>query len=330
MADPPTGSELPNTIRIAAAELVAPCEELRALLFEEPLDVVPVGDIERSPRWLIQFVVADRVRELIASISALPPSDYLTLARYLSQWLTDVRLNLRQSTWIDAGEYFVDLPGDSPRNKTTFDQWSDRIRALSRRFETAAEWTVDGAAVSEIASAATRVLEEVEKTAGNVKDAAGEVGTNKLASHFAVVAAQERVSARLWTGLAATSLAGVTGIAFKTLDVGASPSEDWKIQALHLSLTLPFAALAAYASRAASRHRQQSWWARSSAAQLHAITTYVEPLDDDSRSLLLVQVGQRVFAQPAVNMSAQEPDAASLAASVDGLVSTMRDKKEQS
>lgn len=102
---------------------------------------------------------------------------------------------------------------------------------------------------------------------------------------------------------------------------------DWKTQGLHLFLTLPFAALAAYSSRAASRHRhrhrQQAWWAKSTAAQLHTVVLYTSPLDEESRSALLVQVGQRVFAQPAMNTSSQEPDSATLTASIDSLLSKL-------
>lgn len=314
-------SSVSDKDRLAAAELIEPCRELRALLFDEPVQVVMLGESERSSRWLIQFVEPDQARELVASLSELDPVEYAGQARYLYQWLSELARGLNPAdplrSFLDR-TLLVESPGDTAKNRVAFDHWRGRIRSLARIFEVAADVTSNAAVLVDTADEVKRLAEDVKKNTGGIAN-------DELASHFTKVAEVERSSAQRWTQLTVVCLVAVTTIAAASLIV--DPADDWKIRALHLFLTLPAAILAAYSSRVASRHRQQYWWAQSTAAQLHTVTLYVAPLDADSRSRLLAQVGQRVFAQPAVNTSAQEPDAASLTASITDAFSKLLDKK---
>ncbi len=311
---------VPDSVRLAIGELEEPCRKLRDLLFHSPVYVVRGESSERSQRWLIQYVEITKADELVVALRELPLDEYLHLASFLAKWLHSVWVSLNPAgPPFDDPDLYVNPPGGNSWNSAAFDQWKSKVRGLESDFQKAADLIAEASTVSTVAEEVTRIADRVRRQAGGIS-------ADRLASLFDTLGRQERASARLWTILAAACLIGITVVAGIALNNNDSGGIDWKAQGLHLFLTLPFAALAAYSSRAASRHRQQAWWAASTSVQLHTVVGYTTPLDDESRSALLVQVGQRVFAQPAVNTSSQEPDSATLTASIDTLLSKLPSK----
>lgn len=207
----------------------------------------------------------------------------------------------------------MDDPGSSTSARSALTLWHQDLRRIHRTFENALAFAPELQVVRDAA-------DRVEQVAKSVEQTAGKIGSDSLAAYFAELAKVEERSARNWSSIAIASLVAMTTIAVVVLVVGAQNDNDWTEQLLHLALTLPIAALAAYASTVASRHRHQSWWARTTAAQLHTIGTYVEPLSESGRARVLEQVGLRVFAQPAFNTTAQEAETASITALLEGVI----------
>ncbi|WP_143546724.1 hypothetical protein [Rhodococcus sp. 06-235-1A] len=243
---------------------------------------------------------------------------------YLKNWLSEVSMKLRFETTVwdetQLGLY-VKYPDNSPSVKTAFETWQRALRSIERDFS-------DQLAVGPELEAARGSAKRAEKAADAAEKTAGRTGTITLATYFDTLAAKEATSAGSWSKLAVGSLLGIVTVAFVVLLVGATHSQDWTRQLLHLALTLPVAALSAYASSVASRHRHQAWWAHTTAAQLQTISAYVQPLADDARGHVLEQFGLRIFAQPAFNTTSQEPETASMTAMLEAVLSRTSGKND--
>lgn len=115
-----------------------------------------------------------------------------------------------------------------------------------------------------------------------------------------------------------------------TLGRWVDPGSGWATQLVHLALTLPVAAGAAYASKISSRHRAQAWWADTTAAQLHTFTAFSTPLSEDARWRLREQFGVRIFTLAAFNTQERGDDSAALTAAVSDALDAVRGKQEGS
>ncbi|WAC55565.1 hypothetical protein [Gordonia sp. SL306] len=166
-------------------------------------------------------------------------------------------------------------------------------------------------------------VKDIEKEA---RSAAGGIASATLAQHFAKFAANHRKSSQLWSALTIVSLLAVAAIAALVLFLGNDSDASPWAELLHLALTLPFAAMAGWASQVAGRHRDQWAWAAATEAQLMTAPLYAEALNDpQSRSDLLTQFGQRMLSAP-VTRTPSESETASLLAGLQSVIVELGEK----
>ncbi|MCZ4516940.1 hypothetical protein O4220_00320 [Rhodococcus ruber] len=298
------------------------CGDLREFLFSHAM--VVVKDTMPINRYPIEFVLPSHLEQLVAYLRApITPADVaadLTWLKpsttlFLEQWLSDTQVQIpTMSDLFGPVPLFVEPVGHSSSASAAEKAWSKRIREMRNDL-------VDTLRIAPSVSVANEAALRAESAASQAESQAGGAASSTLAAHFEKLATEERASARSWSGLAVGSLVVSAIVALVVLWVGAESNLQWVEQLLHLALTLPFVALTAYASTVASRHRHQAWWAKTTAAQLHTVSPFVLPLNADDRSMVLSQLGVRVFGQAAFNTSEARPETASVLAPVQSLLS---------
>lgn len=135
-----------------------------------------------------------------------------------------------------------------------------------------------------------------ERAARAAREAASDVGAQRLANDFDAIAERER-----WRSYAFQSLA----VAFFVAGVAASVwlfSRGDDISSLDVgevlargSLSIPGLVLFGYLTREAGGHRRQATWAGQIAVQLSTVRAYVSDLDDESANKILTKLGLAVF-----------------------------------
>ncbi|QSE38894.1 hypothetical protein JXX30_15870 [Rhodococcus erythropolis] len=149
----------------------------------------------------------------------------------------------------------------------------------------------------EIAKRAIQHANEAEQARDNALRASGDTGTIELSSHFSALATTEDNSAGNWTkfALAALVAAFITGLVVLLL----AADRGWPSILSHLALALPILAIAAYAARVASHHRDSALWAKSTAVQLKTVRAYADSFaTDQAREQILLTLGTRAFSAP--------------------------------
>lgn len=147
-----------------------------------------------------------------------------------------------------------------------------------------------------------RIERSAESTLDNIDTAAGKVGAKTLAKGFSDQLDIESKRAYAWT--AAVVLTVILGIA---LPVAALTTEKIVFSsvvdpiagtAIKAIIGLPFLALAAYFARISSQHRETERYLRILVTQIDSVQAYAAVLDDEERRHLIVNLGNRAFADP--------------------------------
>jgi hypothetical protein len=130
------------------------------------------------------------------------------------------------------------------------------------------------------------------------RQAAGEVGSLSLGTHFGHYAERERKVADWlrWASLGAIFLITILGVGILQFGIGSTTEHprgtiDWT----RLALALPLIALASYLGREASRHRRIANWAAQREVQLKTLESYAAPMSETDRQALRVGFGRRIF-----------------------------------
>lgn len=135
--------------------------------------------------------------------------------------------------------------------------------------------------------------DEAALAATHAKEAAGESAAFGLATSYLEYAAEQRTAADVWRRVAACVLVSVAGLAAWVVGQFHEPSVGEVIQ--KLAVSLPLVALAGYAVRESTRHRETANWARAVAVQLQTISAYTEPLPQETKVALKEALGEKVF-----------------------------------
>jgi hypothetical protein len=140
--------------------------------------------------------------------------------------------------------------------------------------------------------------QDVVNAAASLQEAAGEVAESELAEEFSKLSETEARLAALWTTGAIVALAGAAIIASVLLATSEGLSLGEELA--RLSVTLPVAAIAAYAARIAAQHRKNGHWARITAVQLKSVRAYGEDLSESLRHEVRKQLAETAFGKPPI------------------------------
>lgn len=302
-------------------------EELRELLFFQTRIIVDGDNSTAADRGqghsLIEFIPRRRLDEFVGFVTSLRSKaeeagwDYSSqitdeLTDFLKRWLRDIQTNDLGpdfDPW-EAGR-FIELVPTTSSSHAAFKSWRNQLEEISDAFSLAT-------AIATAVDRSDQAANDLEQSAEAAREATGEIGSTSLAAHFSEIARDERSRAFWWTGITAIGIVAtiIVGVGvllgwFSEVDQG------WSSQLVHLVLTLPVAAGTGYASTISSRHRQQAWWASTTAARLQTFPAFATPLPDSDQARLRAEFGVEVFCKPAFNTAeGQKPDSAAATAAL--------------
>jgi hypothetical protein len=127
------------------------------------------------------------------------------------------------------------------------------------------------------------------------RQAAGQVGSGSLATHFADYAQQESRTANVLRGCAIATLLAIAAVAAWLLFRNLQASNNLVAELARLAVVVPLALLAGYLSREATRHRQTANWANSLKIQLLTHEAYIAPLPNQERDIQRGEFARRIF-----------------------------------
>lgn len=307
------------------------------LLFLDSIIIAGQGEIGTLPseRRLIEYVIPEKIGEMNEFIYAsIEPTDItedgeISVANaesfliFALKWIRDIDTDdldviLRTAARGEEDSRFVAITFNSSL-EAAFQTWRTRLKQLATRTERAIS-------VADTVDRGNQTIAELDRIRDIAANTAGQIGDASLGAHFEQLAVEERKRSTLWFAFAFAALAAVAGLALFTLGKWVPSGSGWAAQLVHLTVTLPAAAGAAYASKISSRHRAQGWWAGSIAAQLHTFDAFSTPLDQERREKLREQYGARLFTQASYDPSQQPADSASIAETLSGVVGAVRDR----
>lgn len=138
---------------------------------------------------------------------------------------------------------------------------------------------------------------DARRAATHVKEVAGQEATGELAEHFEMLAREERGPAFWFRGLAFTLGVAVAALASVLLTTATESTTGELVR--KLAITVPLAALGAYAAKEASGHRTAYRWARRVEVQLRTMRAFVQPLPSDLQHIVLAMIAHEVFSSRA-------------------------------
>ncbi|WP_448003350.1 hypothetical protein [Agromyces bauzanensis] len=145
-------------------------------------------------------------------------------------------------------------------------------------------------------SHAAVLVEDAERTASKLQEAAGIAGDAQLALHFASYARREWWSANAFRAL--TILAIIAALVLAAM-LPKPHAGDWVTFSYRLAQLVGVAALATYLGRQAAQHRRVFNWARSMQVQLQSFPAFIEPVTDgETRSGIYDAFARRVLGPP--------------------------------
>ncbi|AEF40248.1 hypothetical protein [Hoyosella subflava] len=286
---------------------------LRDMFFTEYTVSAPDRD-DLQPVRMVRLMERHELRDFVIYARSFgePAKDADRMTQYLRNWTVETAVN--------ATEILADQLAENANN-SSIDGLATSGRTLLESFGDVAERAkqltlIDGSDV--LVHRAAHFVSEAQGAAKKAQDAAGMAGTASLGAYFADFATTERTSTTRWTITAAAALALL--VVYSAALVNRHFTTDyeftWQDAALHAWVAVPLLALAGYAARIASHHREARMWAQTVSEQLKTVGAYVEGLlDDESRSKVMLALADRVFATPdygsgtrtdKVNVSADE------------------------
>ncbi|ETD30977.1 hypothetical protein [Williamsia sp. D3] len=298
------------------------CGEIRRVLYETPFPIGGSAGLasdrpSATERYLVEFVSPVAVDELTgfltnllhdlatAKIEGWP--EYIT--RFFDAWLGRVAGTGLNSTSLWRNINLAVQWDDSASMDAAGDLWTSQLGRLLADYRARV-------VRAQAASDAGDAVESAQRSAQLAAQAAGVAGTASISTYFTDLAKSERRVSRFWSGVVPGALAATAAVAGGTLWF--LRADTWVEQLLHLSLTLPFAVLAAYAASLSAHHRRSWWWAQATAVQLRSVGGFVEQLNAEQKAEILHDVGVRVFGAPEIERSNKIDDASvlSIAATV--------------
>ena len=141
-------------------------------------------------------------------------------------------------------------------------------------------------------------LNEVRRVEANTKEAAGDTARSELSLAFDEWGDSERSSAWGWTITALLALAAACALGAWLLISTKGESMSIAAELARLAITLPIAAIAAYAVRVGGQHRRNSQWAHITAVQLKSVRAYTDDLPIEFGVEVRRTLANAVFSSP--------------------------------
>lgn len=267
-----------------------------------PDSTVTAVDGEAEPRCIVAVTssvpgdMADEMRDLLVALrSDLPMQDVAEPMLSMSTRLTLDRSNRLREHLIRAlhaleGSWSAKAPEDVRRRldqvvRHEREQLSDRHgRQMAQRVRAGVDQIED-------------LVHELRETVRDGKEAVAKLGEGELASDFGDLTRHEGRLSWFWQAVVGVVL---VSMAWSSYELIADITDVSWTQALQkATVSLPLAALAAFAIAEARVHRHRSMWARSMAVQLRTVGAFTSILSPAERDELRMALGRRVFDAPA-------------------------------
>jgi hypothetical protein len=149
-----------------------------------------------------------------------------------------------------------------------------------------------------------RINQSAEVTLGHIDSAAGKVGAKSLAKGFAEQRDKEARRARWWTGGVVASISsgiGLPALILTTEHIVFTELDGTTGSVIKALAGIPLFALAAYCGRVSSQHRETERHLGILATQIDAVQAFADQLPDSDRPKLLMNLGNRAFADPGLS-----------------------------
>lgn len=121
-----------------------------------------------------------------------------------------------------------------------------------------------------------------------------------MAGGYQLVANDEKKAADFWRWVAVVGLAGAIAATIFALFHGLSNGFELDRFFAKAAVAIPFLALASYAARESSRHRQQERINRKIELQLASLDAYLVTLPEDEQNRLRAKLADRFFGELAL------------------------------
>jgi hypothetical protein len=141
--------------------------------------------------------------------------------------------------------------------------------------------------------------ERAEDVVADIEEAASDVATSELATHYDHYFRREWWQAQIFRGMSLAVLASLVIYGAQVL----LPDPNWDaIFALRkVAIITPLSVAAAYLAREAAGHRREARWAGVRSTQLKTLRAFTDGLDHGDRQSLRAEFGRVLFAQETSN-----------------------------
>lgn len=149
-------------------------------------------------------------------------------------------------------------------------------------------------------------LEELNELRAKAELAVGATGSAVLAGGYQKAAKSERRAAALWQLATVLSFIGATLVAVYAVRHGLSTGLDFQRFGAKVTIGLPIIALAYYAARESSKHREQAQLNRQLELQLSSLDAYLRELPEPQRQEIKGELAERFFESGTRGVAAAE------------------------
>jgi hypothetical protein len=220
-----------------------------------------------------------------------------------AQVLEEGRTNLRETT----EESKLAL-------KVAVDEATEQLEELlvdaeekSRAALTAAQERAD-AQHEELTTESSAKMKQLDELLAKAVRTVGAIGSTGMAGGYKIVADEEKKQADRWRITAAVALLGAIAATIFAVVHGVEHGFQVDTFFAKWAISVPFAALAGYAARESSKHREESTGNRKIELQLASLDTYLVNLPEAEQNKIRAKLADRFFGElPAVSTEGITP-----------------------
>lgn len=148
---------------------------------------------------------------------------------------------------------------------------------------------------NELTTASKERMDELDELLEKAVRTVGAIGSTGMAGGYKVVANDEKNAANIWRRWAFLALLGAIGATIFAVAHGVVHGFSVDTFFAKWAISVPFLALAGYAARESSKHREQATTNRKLELQLASLDTYLVSLPEDKQEDVKVKIADRYF-----------------------------------
>lgn len=158
-----------------------------------------------------------------------------------------------------------------------------------------------------LAEAGEKRINELDELLAKAVKTVGVIGSTGMAGGYQIVADDEKKAANSWRWWTVAALVGAIGATIFAVAHGISNGFHVNTFFAKWAISVPFAALAAYAGHESSKHRDQERINRKIELQLASLDAYLVTLDDDKQDEIRSKLADRFFGELRAVAESDEP-----------------------